>query len=550
MTAIDRTPVWAGLVAHQRAMKTARLRDLFAADPERARRLSLRVGDILVDASKNLVTDETMRLLYDLARAADLRAWVSRLFGGAEVNTTEKRPALHTALRRTGSLMVGGEDVMTAVHATRERMQRLVGAVRSGERRGLTGARITDVVNIGIGGSDLGPRMVTEALKRPGPAPVRAHFVSGLDSAQFGAAVAGLDPAATMFIVASKSFTTLETSANAALARQWLAAGLKGEAAARHMLAVTANVAAAKAAGIVEDHIFPMWPWVGGRYSLWSAIGLPTALALGMDEFDRLLAGARMMDEHFRDSPLEENIPVTLALLGIWYINFFGAETHAVLPYDWRLRLLPAWLQQLDMESNGKSVDRAGHPVGYATAPIIWGGSGNEGQHAFFQLLHQGTRVVPADFIVAAQGSAPGGAEPELPGRDLLVANFLAQTEALMKGRDESEARAELAAAGVSGAALAELLPHKLVPGNRPTTSLLVKQLDAFTLGALLALYEHKVFVQGVIWNVNSFDQYGVELGKVLAERIAPELESAEPVRGHDSSTAGLIETYRQWRKG
>ena len=544
MTTIDKTPVWASLAAHHGAMKETRLRDLFAADPERARRLSLRAGDILLDASKNRVTDETMRLLYELARAADLPTWISRLFGGAMVNTSEKRPALHTALRQTGSLVVDGQDVTATVTATRERMRALVDAVRSGDRRGHGGARITDVVNIGIGGSDLGPRMVTEALSTSQRGPLRLHFVSGLDDAQFAAAFAGLDPATTLVIVASKSFTTLETAMNAELARKWLRAGLKSEAeAARHIIAVTANTGAARKAGLPEDQIFPIWSWIGGRYSLWSAIGLPAAFALGMEQFDQLLAGARMMDGHFRDTPLEENIPVTLALVGIWYIDFFGAQTHAVLPYDWRLRLLPPWLQQLDMESNGKSVDRTGRRVPYATAPVIWGGSGTEGQHAFYQLLHQGTRLVPADFIVAATGC-----EPETPLRDLLVANFLAQTEALMKGRDEREARAELAAAGVSGAALEELVPHKIVPGNRPTNSILVRRLDAFTLGALLAMYEHKTFVQGVIWGVNSFDQFGVELGKTLAERIAPEIAGAPPVETHDPSTAGLIEAYKSWR--
>lgn len=545
MTTIDKTPVWASLAAHHSAIKDTKLRDLFAADPERARRFSLRVGDILLDTSKNRITDETMRLLHDLARAADLPAWISRLFSGAIVNTSEKRPALHTALRQTGSLTVNGQDVTAAIRDTRERMRTLVGAVRSGDRRGHTGARITDVVNIGIGGSDLGPRMVTEALSTSQRGPVRAHYVSGLDDAQFAAAVAGLDPAATMVIVASKSFTTLETAANAELARKWLRAGLKSEAgAARHMIAVTANVGAAKKAGLPDEQVFPIWAWVGGRYSLWSAIGLPAAFALGMEQFDQLLAGARTMDTHFRDTPIEENVPVTLALLGIWYIDFFGAETQAVLPYDWRLRLLPQWLQQLDMESNGKSVDRTGAPVSFPTAPIIWGGSGNDGQHAFYQLLHQGTRLVPADFIVAATGS-----EPEAPLRDLLVANFLAQTEALMKGRDEREARAEMATAGLSGAALEELVPHKIVPGNRPTNSILVKRLDAFTLGALLAMYEHKVFVQGVIWGVNSFDQFGVELGKTLADRIVPEINGAPPVEPHDASTAALIDAYKSWRQ-
>ena len=543
MTTIDKTPIWASLAAHQRAIQDLRLRDAFASDPERARRFSLRAGDILLDASKNRVTDETMHLLRELARAADVPAWISRLFSGAMVNTSEKRPALHTALRRTEPLMVAGEDVMAAVRTTRERMRGFVDAVRSGAWRGHSGGRVTDVVNIGIGGSDLGPRMVTEALSTSKAHPVRAHFVSGLDDAQFAAATAGLDPASTLFIVASKSFTTLETSANAELARRWLAKGLGQAGVGRHIVAVTANVPAAKKIGIADEQIYPIWNWVGGRYSLWSAIGLPAALTLGWEAFDQLLAGARMMDEHFRDAPLEENVPVTLALLGIWYINFFGAAAHVVLPYDWRLRLLPPWLQQLDMESNGKSVDRNGNPLAYGTAPIIWGGSGNEGQHAFFQLLHQGTRLVPADFIVAAKGG-----EPEAPLRDLLVTNFLAQTEALMKGRDESDARAELAAAGVSGTSAAELVPHKLVPGNRPTNSILLKRLDAFTLGALLAMYEHKVFVQGVIWGVNSFDQFGVELGKTLADRIAPELKDGAASRGHDSSTAALIETYKKWR--
>ena len=548
MTAIDKSPIWSALAAHQRALKDKTLRELFAADPGRAKRLSLRVGDMVLDFSKNRVTDETMRHLQDLARAADLAAWIARLFSGATVNPSENRPALHTALRRRGgSLVVDGADVMPGIIAVRGRMQEFAEAVRSGERPGATGRRITDVINIGIGGSDLGPRMVTEALRTSAGGPVRVRFVSGLDDAQFAAETAGLDPAATFFIVASKSFTTLETSANAALARKWLLAGLKDEAAAaKHLVAVTANIAAARKAGFVDDQIFPIWNWIGGRYSLWSAIGLPAALALGWQTFDELLAGARAMDDHFRDTPLEENVPVTLALLGIWYLNFFGAETQVVLPYDWRLRLLPDWLQQLDMESNGKTVDRLGRAVTYATAPVIWGGAGNDGQHAFYQLLHQGTHLIPADFIVAATGAEPAGS----PLRDLLVANFLAQTEALMKGRDEAEARAELAAAGLSGTAAEELVRHKLVPGNRPTNSILMKRLDAFNLGALLAMYEHKVFVQGVIWNVNSFDQFGVELGKTLADRITPELKGERPAKDHDPSTQALIELYREWRKG
>ncbi len=547
MTTIDHTPSWDGLAAHQRAIKDKTLRELFAADPGRADRFSLRVGDFLIDYSKNRITEETLRRLQDLARAADLGAWIARLFGGAIVNTSENRPALHVALRRrAGPLVVDGVDIMVDVLAVRERMRQFVGGVRSGEWRGATGQRITHVVNIGIGGSDLGPRMVTEALGTSASGPLQVRFVSGLDDAQVAAETSGLDPATTLFVIASKSFTTLETSANAGLARQWLLSVLEDEAAVgRHLVAVTANVAAARKFGLSDDRTFPIWNWVGGRYSVWSAIGLPVALGLGWEAFDRFLAGARSMDEHFRDTPIEENLPVTLALLGIWYLNFFGAESHVVLPYDWRLRLLPDWLQQLDMESNGKSVDRAGRTIAYDTAPVIWGGAGNDGQHAFYQLLHQGTRLIPADFIAAATGSEPSGS----PLRDLLIANFLAQTEALMKGRNEAEARAELAAAGVSGAAAETVIRHKLVPGNRPTTSILMKQLDAFSLGALLAMYEHKVFVQGVIWNVNSFDQFGVELGKTLADKITPELAGERPPKDHDSSTSKLIEAYREWRK-
>jgi glucose-6-phosphate isomerase len=539
---IEQHPAWAALVAHHRAIRSSRMRELFAADPDRAKRFTGQFDGLRLDYSKNRITDDTMGLLFDLARAADVAAKIQRLVRGEIVNTSENRPALHTALRQPeGSILVKGTDVIPEVRAVRERIRRFVTAVRDGTWRGHTGARITDVVHIGIGGSDLGPRMVAEVLRPVSPGPLRVQFVSGLDDAQFADVVVGLDPATTLVVIASKSFTTIETASNTALARQWLLAALKSEQAlTRHVVAVSSNVAAAKRFGLTDEQIFPMWDWVGGRYSLWSAVGLPAALAIGMDEFDRLLAGARAMDEHFQTARLEENLPVILGLLGLWYVNFFGAETEAVLPYDFRLRLLPAWLQQLDMESNGKSVDRNGQPVPYTTAPIIWGGSGNDGQHAYYQLLHQGTRLVPADFIVAAEGG---------PHRDLLVANCFAQTEALMKGRDADESMAELTAAGVTGVALAALLPHKLVPGNRPTNTILMKRLDAATLGSLLALYEHKVFVQGAIWNINSFDQFGVELGKTLAERIAPELKPDGKSSPHDSSTAGLIDAYKAWRK-
>jgi glucose-6-phosphate isomerase len=521
MSAIEKTPEWRALAAHHRIVRETAMRDLFAADSERARRLSLRVGDLLLDYSKNRITDETLRLLHDLARAADVKGWAERLFSGAAVNTSENRPALHTALRqRGGSVSVGGRDVMAEIAAVRARMKEFVTAVRGGNWDLHTDTRVSDVVHIGIGGSDLGPRMVVQAL-RPRSVPLRVHFVSSLDDAELSATLDGLIPASTLFIVASKSFTTPETLANATAARDWLLSSLKEQKlVGRHFVAVTSKPDVARQFGIDDAQIFPMWDWVGGRYSLWSAIGLPIGLAVGWAEFERLLDGAAAMDEHFRSAPLERNLPVTLALLGIWYANFFGAETHAVLPYDWKLRLLPAWLQQVDMESNGKSVDREGRPANVATSPIVWGGSGSDGQHAFFQLLHQGTRLVPADFLIAAEGG---------PQRDKLIANALAQSEALMLGRETAGER------------------HRAMPGNRPSNTILFRRLDAATLGSLLALYEHKIFVQGVIWGINSFDQWGVELGKMLAARIEPELGTG--TASHDGSTNGLIETYRAWRR-
>jgi glucose-6-phosphate isomerase len=521
MSAIEKTAEWQALAAHHRAMRDRSMRDMFAGDPERVRRLSLRLGDLLLDYSKNRITDETLSLLHDLARAADVKGWAERLFGGDAVNTSESRPALHTALRqRGGSVMVGGRDVMPEIAAVRGRMKEFVAAVRGGTWGLHTDTRVSDVVHIGIGGSDLGPRMAVEAL-RPRIMPIRVHFVSSLDGAELSATLDGLIPASTLLIVASKSFTTPETLANATAARDWLLSSLREpKLVGRHFVAVTARPDAARQFGIDDAQIFPMWDWVGGRYSLWSAIGLPIGLALGWTEFERLLDGAAAMDEHFRTAPVEQNMPVMLALLGIWYVNFFGVETHAILPYDWKLRLLPAWLRQLDMESNGKSVDRTGRPLGVSTAPVVWGGSGSEGQHAFFQLLHQSTRLVPADFLIATQGG---------PQRAKLVANALAQAEALMLGREAPEE------------------PHRSMPGNRPSNTLMFRRLDAATLGSLLALYEHKVFVQGVIWGINSFDQWGVELGKALAARIEPELDTG--TSSHDPSTNALIETYRAWRR-
>ncbi len=522
---IDKSPAWQALAAHQGAVSGLKMRNLFQADPERARKFSIRWNDFVLDYSKNRVTDETMRLLHELARTADVKGWTGCLLGGEPINNTEKRQVLHTALRHKGKpITVDGKDIVAEIKAVRDRMAKFAAGIRDGSHKPHTDTRITDVVHIGIGGSDLGPRMVVEAL-RPAFAPVRVRFVSSLDDAELAAVLDGLIPATTLFIVASKSFSTQETLANATLARSWLTSALKDEKrVARHFAAVTSRPDAAQKFGIDAENIFPMWDWVGGRYSLWSAIGLPIAIALGPEVFQELLDGAQAMDEHFSTAPLEQNLPVTLALLGIWYANFFKAETHAVLTYDWRLRLVPPWLQQLDMESNGKSVDRDGNPLAYSTGPVIWGGSGSEGQHAFYQLLHQGTHLVTADFIAAAEGG---------DSRDALMANFLAQTEALMRGSDHPD----------------DEPPYKRYPGNRPTNSILVRRLDARTLGALLAMYEHKVFVQGIIWGINSFDQWGVELGKILAKKIEPSLQDGAKIGDHDASTSGLIEQYRAWRK-
>jgi glucose-6-phosphate isomerase len=519
--AIEKTPEWQALLAHHRNLRETRMSDLFAADPSRAQKFTARCSDIRLDYSKNRITDETMTLLRQLAQAADVKGWTAKLFGGERINTSEDRPALHTALRqRDGRISVGGSDIIAEVKAVRARMAKFATEVRDGAWTVHTGTRITDIVHIGIGGSDLGPRMVVEAL-RPNTAPLRVHFASSLDDAELAAALERLVPASTLFIVASKSFTTPETLANARLAKQWLLASLKEEALVRgHFVALTSKPDEAKKFGVEAANIYPMWDWVGGRYSLWSSIGLPIALALGSEEFEALLAGAAAMDAHFLEAPFEQNLPVTLALLSVWYANFFGAETQAILPYDWRLRLLPTWLQQVEMESNGKSVDRDGKPVSHATAPIIWGSSGNDGQHAYFQALHQGTHLVPADFLIALSGGANRGA---------LLANCFAQSEALMMGRDARQAGG----------------PHKAMPGNRPSNTITFPQLDAPTLGALLAMYEHKTFVEGVIWGINSFDQWGVELGKVLAARIEPELNPRAKPGVHDASTSGLIAAYR-----
>jgi glucose-6-phosphate isomerase len=537
MKDIVRTPAWAALAAHHRDVAPRHLRDLFSEDPGRFPRLTLELDGLFLDLSKNRVTDETLRLLRDLAREANVPAIVARMFAGEKINLTEDRAALHTALRnRSGNpVMVDGHDVMPDVEAVLKRMDAFCDAVRSGTWRGASGQPIRAVVNIGIGGSDLGPVMAVQALAPFAPPDLAFHFVSNVDGAHLHDTLLRLDPATTLFIVASKTFTTQETMANAATARAWLVAKLGEDAVPRHFVAVSTNAKGVAAFGMAEANMFGFWDWVGGRYSLWSAIGLPIMLAIGPERFGEMLAGAHAMDEHFRTAPLEQNLPATLALIGVWYVNFFGWPHHAVLPYEQRLARFPAYLQQADMESNGKCVRADGTPVTCATGPVLFGEPGTNGQHAFYQLLHQGTPVVPADFIAAANSvTETGGHHP------MLLANFLAQTEALAFGRTIIEVVEE-------GPVPPRLVPHKVFPGNRPTNSILLRRLDPYALGMLVALYEHKIFTQGVIWGINSFDQWGVELGKTLANRILPELlgGAAQP---HDASTSGLIRQVMAWR--
>ena len=542
------SPAWRALAAERDALRATHMRDLFAADPQRFQRFSLRLGDLLFDYSKHLVTRDTMAKLHALADAVDLRGAIDRMFGGAHINVTEDRAVLHTALRNRGDrpVVVDGQDVMPAVRGVLQKMRRFTAALSSGEHRGHTGKRITDVVNIGIGGSDLGPVMVTEALRPYWIPGLRVHFVSNIDGTHLAETVRRLEPETTLFIVASKTFTTQETITNARSAREWSLAALKDPSSvAKHFVALSTNAKEVAAFGIDTANMFEFWDWVGGRYSLWSAIGLSIAAVIGMDRFEELLAGAHEADEHFRTAAWAENIPVTMALLGVWYANFFGAETHAILPYDQYLHRFPAYFQQADMESNGKRVDREGRAIeGYATGPVIWGEPGTNGQHAFYQLIHQGTRLIPCDFIAAARSHNPLGEH-----HPILLANFFAQTEALMRGKTLDEARAELRAAKLPEAEVERLAPHKVFTGDRPTSSFLHQQLTPHALGRLIALYEHKIFVQGVIWNVNSFDQMGVELGKQLAKAIHPELAGPGPVATHDSSTNGLINTYKRMRE-
>jgi glucose-6-phosphate isomerase len=548
MTALVQLPAWKALETHYQQMKLIHMRDLFEQDAQRLEKFSLKLNDILVDYSKNRITEKTMALLLELAIQTDVKGWIDKIFQGEKINITENRAVLHVALRNRSNrpIHVDGKDVMPGVNAVLAQMGRFCRNVREGQWKGYTGKAVTDIVNIGIGGSDLGPVMAAEALKPYGKPGLKPHFVSNIDGTHIVETLKGLDHETALFIIASKTFTTQETLTNAHTARDWFLDKAGHESAiAKHFVAVSTNGEEVSRFGIDAKNMFEFWDWVGGRYSLWSAIGLPVALYIGMENFESMLAGAHEMDEHFRTAPLDKNIPVILALLGIWYNNFFGAHTHAILPYDQYLHRFPAYFQQGDMESNGKGVNRGGELVDYSTGPIVWGEPGTNGQHAFYQLIHQGTKLVPADFLAPINSQNPIGKHHEI-----LLSNFFAQTEALMKGKTGEEARAELLASGKDAQAAERLLPHKMFEGNRPTNSILFKKLDPKTLGALIALYEHKIFVQGIIWNINSFDQWGVELGKQLAKAILPELEGNEPVASHDSSTNGLINYYKANRSG
>ena len=540
------TPAWKALRDHHASLAAAHMRDLFAADPDRFERFSVPWEDMIVDYSKHRITAETMSLLLSLARESEVAGWRDRMFAGEKINFTEGRAVLHIALRNRSSrpVTVDGADVMPGVRRVLSHMREFSDAVRSGRWRGCTGKKITDVVNIGIGGSDLGPVMVTEALKPYATPGLRTHFVSNVDGTHIAETLKPLAPDTTLFIIASKTFTTQETIANAGTAREWFLREVRDEGAvAKHFVALSTNEKEAVKFGIDRNNMFEFWDWVGGRYSLWSAIGLSIAVAIGMDNFEELLAGAYAMDEHFRTAPPERNIPLILALLGIWYNNFFGAATHAILPYDQYLHRFPAYFQQGDMESNGKRTSRSGETVDYATGPVIWGEPGTNGQHAFYQLIHQGTRLIPVDFIAPLISHNPVGDH-----HALLLSNVFAQAEALMRGKTAAEVRQELLSAGMEGEALERLLPHKVFEGNRPSTTILMHKITPRSLGKLVAMYEHKIFVQGIIWNINSFDQWGVELGKQLAGKILPELSSAGVVTTHDSSTRGLMNYYKKHR--
>jgi glucose-6-phosphate isomerase len=533
------------LSSHYEHIKKVHLKDMFR-DEERFGKFSIKLSEILFDYSKNRITAETRQLLIDLAVECGLREAIDDMFAGEKINENEDRAVLHTALRfpaRYG-FVLEGRDILTDIHGVLDKMKSFSEKVISGEWKGYSGKAIKHIINVGIGGSDLGPVMVTEALK-PYRNHIQLHFVSNVDGTHIAETFKNIDPETSLFLIASKTFTTQETMANAYTAREWfLSNGGSEEAVSKHFVAISTNEKGVSEFGIDTANMFEFWDWVGGRYSLWSAIGLSIACGIGFSNFRALLDGAHEADEHFRNTEFENNIPIVMALLGIWYTNFFGAESHAILPYDQYMHRFPAYFQQADMESNGKSTDRDGDVIDYQTGPVIWGEPGTNGQHAFYQLIHQGTKLIPCDFIAPAQSQNPIGRHHQL-----LLSNFFAQTEALMNGKTRAEVEAELKSAGKGAREIVELAPFKVFDGDRPTNSILLKKVNPFNLGMLIAIYEHKIFTQGIIWNVFSFDQWGVELGKQLASKILPELKDETPVSGHDSSTNGLINQYKEWSK-
>ncbi len=541
------TSAWQNLQQHYESTKAIHLREMFRNDPARFRKFSQQSGDILFDYSKNRITEETIQLLLRLSTDCQLQTAIEAMFSGEKINETENRPVLHVALRNFSKqpMTADGKDVMPEVKKVLRKMKAFADSVHNGNHRGYTGKRIRYIVNIGIGGSDLGPLMVTEALKPYKVEDIETFFVSNVDGTHIAETLKKVKPERTLFLIASKTFTTQETMTNAHTAREWFLEKAKDEKhIAKHFVALSTNEKEVVKFGIDKKNMFEFWDWVGGRYSLWSAIGLSIVLTIGYKNFEQLLKGAHDTDNHFRNTPFDKNIPVLMALIGLWYTNFFGAQSEAILPYDQYMHRFAAYFQQGNMESNGKSVDRNGERVYYSTGPVIWGEPGTNGQHAFYQLIHQGTLLIPCDFIAPAQSHNPIGDH-----HAKLLSNFFAQTEALMNGKTEEEARAELEKQGLSAEQIAELLPFKVFSGNRPTNSFLIKKITPFTLGQLIALYEHKIFVQGVIWNIFSFDQWGVELGKQLANKILPELENDEAVTQHDSSTNGLINVFKEMRK-
>ena len=540
------TEAWKELLAHHAEIKDVQMKDLFKKDVERFNKMSIQLGNILFDYSKNIVTEETLTKLFQLAEDCKVKSAKDAMFAGEKINETEDRAVMHTALRNFSDqpIIVDGEDIMLEIRETRQKMKSFCAKIHSGEWKGYSGKKIRNIVNIGIGGSDLGPVMVTETLRPYWLEGIQAYFVSNVDGTQIAETLKYLNPEETLFTIASKTFTTQETMANAHTARDWFLKSAKDEKfVADHFVALSTNEEGVKKFGIAPENMFVFWDWVGGRYSLWSSIGLSIALTIGYDNFEKLLKGAESTDHHFETADFKENVPVLMALIGLWYTNFFGAESEAILPYDQYMHRFPAYFQQGNMESNGKFMDRNGNEVTYSTGPVVWGEPGTNGQHAFYQLIHQGTHIIPCDFIAPAISHNPIGKH-----HPILISNFFAQTEALMNGKNADEVIAELKKQGVDEARIEQLAPFKVFTGNKPTNSFLIKEITPFSLGSLIALYEHKIFVQGVIWNIFSFDQWGVELGKQLAQKVLPELENNEVIDSHDGSTNGLINIYKKWR--